>query len=326
MKTILPQLRFILLTGMLTAGLIGCKKDSTDSDTLPPGVTKESDGFYYVKDVVTWPNKTTDGSTDYEFDAPLIVSGRLIIEPGVKVVFHQSSMINPATYILVSGNIVANGTSENPIEFSGDGTNNSFTKINLQNNNTEVNEFSYCIFNRNWADNYPGHTNEFTYVDGLLESVGNPYSTQNINVKVNHCTFKNGNLGVKFGDNVNLLEFNNNLITSNLILDYSALFDIHCVGAVNSSNNFYGNSNNQVAVISYGPGSYPKTLKDAVTIHKLDGTSYVYDAGFGSYIVLEGGTITLEPGVEQVFPILCQSGSSPSQTGDLTTGYSFFCN
>lgn len=319
------EMRLLAIGFFLLSALSSCKK-SEETATLPPGVTKGSDGIYYVEDVVTWPNRTDDGSADYEFDAQLTVKGRLTIEPGVKIVFHHWNAVSSYSNLNVSGNIVAIGTPDKPIEIGGDGKDGSFIKIHLQNNNSEVNIFEYCIIDRAWATNNAAPKGSLTYVNGLIESYGNPYNTSNINVKVNHCTFKNGELGVKFGDNVNLLEFNHNTFSTNLIEEYCGLFDIHSVHALNNTNNFAGNINNKIAVVSNGPGSYPKLLDDAVTIHKLNGADYTFDTAYGSTIVIGNGSISLEPGIESIFPVLCSSGNSPSITGNTSAGYSIICN
>ena len=97
-------------------------------------------------------------------------TGQLTLEPGVRLYMHQGN------YISAKGPIIAVGTEEEPILFSGNAT-KTWQGIKMTTgNSSSANKFTYCIF----EDMHSSGTG----------SNGSPIALYSSIVEINSCTFK----------------------------------------------------------------------------------------------------------------------------------------
>ncbi len=183
-------------------------------------------------------------------NSPYIVQGRAIvpnaqtltIEAGVEVRFTSSSSPTTSWFdfsagnvgvIRVQGEIIANGTSTNPILFTRDGSSGYWGTVLIDENASIASSFSHCIFEYSKETrNVPGITGTVAFSGGL--------SLYRTGVNIQNCIFKNNQInGMYITEVNNHFIFSNNQFhnngTNGLVIEQST--DVKCINSI-----FYSNS------------------------------------------------------------------------------------
>lgn len=284
----------LILVGIVF--LFSCKKKE-DEKKLPPGVEIINDS-YVINGDATWPDVYTDDRPDYEFDNYLTIEGRLTIAPGVKVLFKKSSAVNPNTKMIINGIIIANGTSSQPIEFSGDGNVDGFQGVNINSKVDLENQFTYCIFDQKLST-----SSGAPYIMGMLNM--EPSRSNWVNVKVENCIFKNCTYALRVLAGVKLTSFENNTITQNLSPNYCSIFNINVLDKVNNSNSFTNNTIQRIGIGTWNDGlGHDSNMDLDAKIHNV-GCDYVITGELGGSnggkVNFREGGLTIEPGITFYF-------------------------
>lgn len=173
----------------------------------------------------TIPDSTVVSGTWTLADAPYIIEGRAIvpegetltIEPGVEVRLRSSSSSTPSWFnyedgnvgvIRVVGNLTAEGTEENPIVFTRNGTGH-WGCILIDGEATDATVFSHCIIEyAKESRNVTGIDSPTTFTGGL--------SVYNTSVEINNNTFRLNNIdGLYLRETNASMEFTYNTFTEN---------------------------------------------------------------------------------------------------------------
>jgi hypothetical protein len=217
---------------------------------------------------------------DYIVDGELDIKGvTLSIEPGVTIQFTQNSSLRAIDF----GAIKANGTSTNPILFTGTQNTKGFWKglIFESTNNTE-NQLEYCTIE------YAGNASAYsTTIKGAVLA-GNFFSKPVLLSMKNVTIQNNTNNGLYIDDQATLSALDNCTFKGN---DTPIKAMEEGVNSIDNDNIFTGNTNDVVEFAYYG-GS---TINTSTKIRAL---AIPYRFTSDDLQAFKGATITFEAGVK----------------------------
>ncbi len=237
----------------------------------------------------------------------LNVRGALTIEAGVTVEFENNGGLN----IQSAGSIRALGTSGEPIVLRGsEGATGDWRGLIVFSGNS-TNTLQYTTISGGGSDAFNSNDDK-----------GNLILYAGSKMAVDHCTFEKG---ASYGVNANyrdvdLLSFTNNTIQNNQAAMLACPEFAH---SIESSNRFPNNINNYVLLNIGGIDNVDRTWQALDVPYRQRALSGVFfDLG-----VVNGGTLTLEPGVVMEFEantgIDVKSGSALIARGTATQPIQF---
>ncbi len=212
----------------------------------------------------TW---TKDGSPYIVTGTVTVYNGTLTIEPGVIVQFNASRSLQIGT-TSGSARLVAQGTPEDPITFTG---NNDWGQLSFGANTAEGTILEHCIIEKNGYNNYP---------------LVNVFSS---NVTIKNCTFRNTpNSGLAIDSGVPTLEAN----TYTGIGSYPiSINQARSISAVDNTSTFDESNTNNLIYYAGGHIDQDTSIADA-------GIPYYCAGSFG---VFYGAVLSIAPGAEIQF-------------------------
>ncbi len=288
---------------LVAAGLVGCGGNGgAEEDCVDPVVVDST-----ITDDTVWQAQG-GGCVDYLVADYVGVEASLEVEPGVIVEFEEEAGLQ----FLADGELIAEGTSEEPIEFRGTTQSTGWWRgIHLHETQSANNSLDYVDITHGGR---AAAANQYDPGFALMLGAPQDSTAENVTASVTNTTLRqSAGYGLFISPNSELTSFSGNTLTENDL--GVAVASMQSAGVFDDSNDYSGNGEDFILVSD--------TVTNAVTL-KFPGEGITYRVGnqgsdATSARILVEAALTIEPGVTLEFTeeshMQVESGGSVTAEG-----------